>query len=171
LHVIEKHAPDWADVPYDSQITREDKHLFEPVQLSKSKQKFVESGTERWRPGDGGHRIFHRKFFWRDVGKPLMNEARDAKGSFCHDVFDKEILRPNYKRSPDAIAVSHLLPGVIDGTTLAPVESPETKTQKVASAAAPTDELSPEWRAVVESAGEDVTSTTKERTKRSDPTS
>jgi len=171
LHVIEKHAPDWADVPYDSQITREDKHLFEPVQLSKSKQKFVESGTERWRPGEGGHRIFHRKFFWRDVGKPLMNEARDAKGSFCHDVFDKEILRPNYKRSPDAIAVSHLIPGVIDGTTLTPTTPSEPKTREATPAAAPSGELSPEWRAVVDPSEGEITSTAKEATERSDPTS
>ena len=117
-HVIAKYAPDWADVPYDSEIANEEKHRFEPVKLSKSKKAFVESGTERWRPGDGGHRLFHRKFFWRDVGKPLMNEAKKEGGPFIKRLFDQETMRPLYKKCPDAIAVAHLLPGVIEGKAL-----------------------------------------------------
>ncbi len=117
-HVVAKYAPDWAEVPYDSDITRDDKHLFKPVRLSKSKKAFVESGTERWRPGEGGHRLFHRKFFWRDVGKGLINEANKAEDSFTHEVFDQETMRPLYKKCPDAIAVAHLLPAVIEGKAL-----------------------------------------------------
>jgi len=112
-HVIARYAPDWAEVPYDSELTREDKTLFAPVQLTRSKRKFVREGTERWRPGEGAHRVFHRKFYWRDVGKPVINAA-NTPDSFTTEIFDHTTMRRLYKKCPDAIAITHLLPSVGD---------------------------------------------------------
>ena len=130
--VVARFAPDWKDIPYDSELTRDDKDLFPPVKLTKGKQAYVDGGTERWRPGDGGYRIFHRKFFWRDVGKPLMNEANKDPRSFTREIFDPETMRPKYKKCPDAIAVAHLLPEVIAGKS--PVASANAPSQPTETA-------------------------------------
>ncbi len=111
--VTGRFAPDWAGVPYENQLDQKAAAQYPPLALSKTKRKFVEEGSERWRPS-GGKRLYHRKFFWRDVGKPLMDEAKEAEGSFAHQVFDRDLLRPNYQSSPDAIAIAYLLPTVLE---------------------------------------------------------
>ena len=65
------------------------------------------------------HRLFHTRRYWKDVGKPLIRRARKTEG-FCMELFDVALIRQSWKKWADAIAVTHLLPYVLDDS-----ETPE----------------------------------------------
>ncbi len=110
--VTTRFAPDWAEVPYEDEVTRED--------IANGRLKAFPSlgdapqDRPRWKP-DGHHRLYHPRRYWKDVGKPLIRRARKT-GGFCTELFDVGLIRQNWKKWADAIAVTHLLPYVLEDT-------------------------------------------------------
>ena len=109
-------APDWRDVPYEGQVTEEEvaAGLYPPVTVMKRKRKEFEESSARWRR-HSRHRKYHYKFYWKDVGLPLIQEALD-QGGFWTDVFDPTGVDDEgwrWRSRPDAVVILHLLPGVL----------------------------------------------------------
>jgi hypothetical protein len=112
-HVTALHAPDWASVPYADQVTEED---FASGRLPRleSKAEAADELVPRWRTVRH-HRKYHYKYFWKDVGQPLLAEAFE-QGGFWTDVFDADGAREGWMSSgssADCIAIAHLLPSVL----------------------------------------------------------
>jgi hypothetical protein len=119
-HITALCAPDWANVPYADQVTEEDFRAgrlprVERVNGHAEDDAALESSTngasaERWR-AVRHHRKYHYKYFWKDVGQPLLNEA------FASGGFDPDAARSGWLESgntADALAIAHLLPGVLE---------------------------------------------------------
>jgi len=112
-HVTALHAPDWAVVPYADQVTEGD---FASGRLPRVEaQKETEDElTPRWR-AVRHHRKYHYKYFWKDVGQPLLEEAFE-QGGFWTEVFDADQAQRNWMNSgsgSDCLSIAHLLPGVL----------------------------------------------------------
>jgi hypothetical protein len=123
-HVTARHAPDWAGVPYADQVTEEDFLAGRLPRVVRTNGHALDGAAEpgelpRWREVRH-HRKYHYKFYWTDVGLPLLEEAF-AQGGFWSEVFDPDAARTDWvgvgERSgnADALAVAHLLPKVLAG--------------------------------------------------------
>jgi len=112
-HVTARHAPDWADVPYADQVSEADfaSGRLPRVELPRESEDGL---TPRWR-AVRHHRKYHYKYFWKDVGQPLLREAFE-QGGFWTEVFDADGARAGWTTSgssADCLAIAHLLPGVL----------------------------------------------------------
>src|SRR5262245_41804802 len=116
-HVTALHAPDWAGVPYADQVTEEDFLSGRLPRIERVNGHASEPPAERWRTVRY-HNNYHQKFFWKDVGQPLLLEAFE-RGGFWSEVFDPDAARIALDDSPrtaDALSIAHLLPSVLDGS-------------------------------------------------------
>lgn len=106
--------PDWAAYPYTDQATEEDllSGLIPPVEVPREED---DSGPRpRWRE-TRRHRRFHYKYYWKDVGKPLIKEALE-RGGFWTELFDPDQAREGWrdvKAGGDLLTVTYLLPEVL----------------------------------------------------------
>jgi hypothetical protein len=115
-HITGLHAPDWAAYPYTDQATEEDllTGRIPPVELPREDAE--EPELPRWRQ-TARFRRFHYKYYWKDVGKPLVKQAL-ADGGFWTEVFDPERARATWsdtKSGPDIVLLAWLLPQVLAG--------------------------------------------------------
>jgi hypothetical protein len=118
-YVTGLHAPEWAAFPYTDQATEDDLRsgLIPPVEVPREEGETVEAVVPRWRQ-TGRHRKFHYKYYWKDVGKPLLDEAFE-QGGFWTELFDPPRARAQwnaFKSGADVIAIAHLLPQVLAGS-------------------------------------------------------
>lgn len=113
------HCPEWATFPYTDQATEEDLRsgLIPPVEIPKDKDDDVpDAELPRWRV-TGRFRKFHYKYYWKDVGKPLLKEAFD-EGGFWTELFDAkraEEVWVSEKGTGDIVTLAYLLPQVLSG--------------------------------------------------------
>ncbi|NOT30807.1 MAG: hypothetical protein HOP15_10215 [Planctomycetes bacterium] len=112
------HAPDWAAYPYTDQATEDDLRsgLIPPVEVPREEGEAAEQDLPRWRQ-TARHRKFHYKYYWKDVGLPLLEEAF-AQPGFWSELFDPDMAREQWKTckgAADLLAISHLLPQVLAG--------------------------------------------------------
>ena len=117
-YITQRHAPDWAAYPYADQVTEEDfaAGRLPRVELAKPRKE-EPSELPRWREVRH-HKKYNYKFYWKDVGLPLLEEAF-AQGGFWTEIFDADRARTawdEHKTGPDALAIAHLLPRVLDGS-------------------------------------------------------
>lgn len=110
------HAPEWAAYPYTDQATEEDLRsgLIPPVQVARDEAE--ERDVPRWRR-TARFRKFHYKFYWQDVGLPLLEEAFE-QGGFWTELFDPDRARSEWsatKSGAEVIAIAHVLPRVLAG--------------------------------------------------------
>jgi hypothetical protein len=114
-HVTALHAPDWAHVPYADQVTEDDFAAGRlPRVEAKPEEPEADALTPRWREVRH-HRKYHYKYYWKDVGQPLLREAF-AAGGFWTEVFDADAACEQWMSSgsgADALAITHLLPSVL----------------------------------------------------------
>ncbi len=115
------HAPEWAAYPYTDQATEDDLRsgLIPLVAVPREEGgegEASEKDVPRWRQ-TGRHRKFHYKYFWKDVGKPLLDEAFD-QGGFWTQLFEPDQARAEwntFKSGADVIVIAHVLPQVLAG--------------------------------------------------------
>jgi len=115
-HVTGLLAPDWAAIPYADQVSEADFASGRLPRVERSTEPEEPADTPRWR-SVRHHRKYHYKFYWKDVGQPLLEEAFQ-QGGFWTEVFEPDAARDGWARSgstADAIAVAHLLPAVLTG--------------------------------------------------------
>jgi len=121
-HVTALHAPDWAAVPYADQVTEEDFRAGRLPRVERANghaEHHEHDGAngapaERWRTVRH-HRKYHYKYFWKDVGQPLLAEAF-AQGGFWSELFEPDAARASWlgsTQTADALAIAHLLPDVL----------------------------------------------------------
>jgi hypothetical protein len=114
-HVTAHNAPDWAEIPYADQVTRSDfKNGRLPDVGPRKKKVEDEEELPRWRTVRH-HRKYHYKYYWKDVGQPVLREAFD-EGGFWTEIFDPAGARDGWavsSSSADAVVVAHLLPAVL----------------------------------------------------------
>jgi hypothetical protein len=114
-HITATHAPEWASFPYTDQATEEDLRSGRIPPVEVAREDAPQSADEpRWRATQR-FRKYHYKFYWKDVGLPLLEEAF-ARGGFWTELFDPEQARASWKEhkgGADVIAIAHLLPGVL----------------------------------------------------------
>lgn len=113
-YVTARHAPDWANVPYADQVTEEDFHSGRLPRVERDAGPVEGEAAPRWR-SVRHHKKYHYKFYWNDVGQPLLREAFEA-GGFWTEVFDADGARAGWNvsgNSADALAIAHLLPSVL----------------------------------------------------------
>jgi len=138
-HVTALEAPDWAGVPYADQLSEEDVaqgRIPLPARAPEAAPA-EDAGGPRWKTVRH-HRKYHYKFYWKDVGLPLLEEAF-AQGGFWTRIFDPDEVRKGWidcVRVCDAVAVAHLLPEVLGPlgssdapsrpAALTPVERPKS---------------------------------------------
>jgi hypothetical protein len=115
-HVTALHAPDWAAIPYADQVTEADFASGRLPRVERPTAVEEPADTPRWR-SVRHHRKYHYKFYWKDVGAPLLAEAFE-QGGFWSEVFEPESARNAWTQSgstADALAIAHLLPRVLAG--------------------------------------------------------
>ena len=111
------HAPEWAAYPYTDQATEDDLRsgLIPPVEVKREEGE-NEQDLPRWRQ-TARFRKFHYKYYWKDVGKPLLQEAFD-QGGFWTELFDPDRARAewdSFKSGADVLVIAHVLPQVLAG--------------------------------------------------------
>jgi hypothetical protein len=114
-YITALHAPEWAAFPYTDQATEEDLRsgLIPPVSVPREEP---EGGEEvpRWRQ-TARFRKFHYKYYWKDVGLPLLKEAFNTSGLW-HELFEPERAKSEwntFKAGPDLICISHVLAQIL----------------------------------------------------------
>ncbi|HEX6884664.1 MAG TPA: hypothetical protein VF530_14915 [Planctomycetota bacterium] len=115
-HVTALHAPDWAAVPYADQVSEADFASGRLPRVERKPEPAEPADTPRWR-SVRHHRKYHYKFYWKDVGQPLLQEAFE-QGGFWTEVFEPSAARSAWAQSgstADALSVAHLLPRVLAG--------------------------------------------------------
>lgn len=118
-------APDWADVPYADQVSEADLHSGRLSAVATASEGEDEANLPRWRRVRH-HRKYHYKYFWKDVGQPLLDEAY-REGGFWTELFESR-RRPAVelakRGAADGIVVAHLLTYALKGdSTLSNVPS------------------------------------------------
>jgi hypothetical protein len=117
-YVTGLHAPEWAAYPYTDQATEEDLRsgLIPPVEIPRDDDEPTGAELPRWRQ-TARFRRFHYKYYWKDVGKPLLSEAF-RHGGFWTELFDADAAREGWKEfkaGGDLISIAHVLPQVLAG--------------------------------------------------------
>lgn len=114
-YITARHAPDWAGIPYADEVTEEDFRAGRLPRVERAPVNGVdEAELPRWRQVRH-HRKYHYKFYWKDVGLPLLEEAFE-QGGFWTEIFEPEAARRGWMEAgnlADALAIAHLLPEVL----------------------------------------------------------
>jgi len=109
-HITAYYAPEWAAYPFVDNVTEEDLRSG----LVPAPTEDAGADGPKWRSGSTYHSFSYRKF-WRDVGRPLLDEAF-AEGGFWTQIFDPDTAREEYskfKYGADVLVVAHLLSTVL----------------------------------------------------------
>jgi hypothetical protein len=117
-HITGLLAPEWAAFPYTDEATEDDLRSgrIPPVEIPREEEHGESAAEPRWRR-TARHRKFHYKYYWKDVGLPLLTEAFEA-GGFWTELFEPERARTEwntFKSGADVIAIAHVLPRVLAG--------------------------------------------------------
>jgi hypothetical protein len=113
-HTTTINAPDWSNVPYADQVTEADFHAGRLPRVETRRSSQDDDDLPRWRQVRH-HRKYHYKYYWKDVGQPVLREAFD-EGGFWTEIFDPAGARDGWAESSssaDAVVVAHLLPAVL----------------------------------------------------------
>jgi hypothetical protein len=116
--ITETLAPDWRDVPYEDQVTEEDitSGRVPPVPAKMlPRRKESADDLPDWRRVKRRHHKFGYRYYWKAVGRPLVEEAL-AAGGFWTEIFDPELAGEHWldaKTGGDLISIAHLLPKVV----------------------------------------------------------
>jgi len=108
-HVTADLAPDWAQVPYEDQMSPEDvsSGRLPPPDLEPHELRKVQVDAEWKAPTN--RRKYHYATYWREVGLPLV-EAAVASEGFAAELFDLDAARDDWPKAPDELVIAHLLP-------------------------------------------------------------
>jgi len=115
-HITGVHAPEWAAFPYTDQATEEHllSGLIPPVEIEREE---AAGELPRWRE-TRRFRKFDSKRYWKEVGRPLVDEAL-REGGFWTELFEPEAARARwreFKAGADVLVLTHLLPKVLSGS-------------------------------------------------------
>lgn len=112
-HTTATNAPDWTAIPYADQVTEADFHAGRLPRVAPPNGAAADDADlPRWRQVRH-HRKYHYKYFWKDVGQPLLKEAF-AQGGFWTELFDADRVREEWLSSKgvaDAVVVAYLVAG------------------------------------------------------------
>ncbi|MGE3172573.1 MAG: hypothetical protein AB7O97_08080 [Planctomycetota bacterium] len=117
LRLIERHAPDWVDVPFADDLTEAD---LAGGRWAASGGAADETAVDRpaaadWMRSSRHHSFDHRRY-WQVVGRPLIDAAL-REGGFWTELFDPDRARArwqDFKYGPDLLALMHLLPRAVE---------------------------------------------------------
>lgn len=101
-HVVETLAPRWIDVPYADAMEQE--MMLSPPHPDRKRPD--------WRL-PVANETYDRMLHWKVVGEPLVREALQ-QGGFWTGIFDPDLARKHWSAAPDALAIAHLLPLLIE---------------------------------------------------------
>ena len=77
-HIINRHAPDWAKVPFDRELKKKDKEKKRLTSHGKPSQAWTQSNNSNY---------FNRHLYWQQAGAPLLKEGL-ASTRFWREIFD-----------------------------------------------------------------------------------
>lgn len=108
-HIIETHAPDWVDTPYEKDLMKMAKR--EPQNNILAAPDRQMNSFPRWRKCPGKD-YYDYTLYWQEVGSPIIEEAL-ARGGFWEEIFDVDRVQKERDKVTIELGMMYLLPSLI----------------------------------------------------------
>ncbi|MCG8554399.1 MAG: hypothetical protein MJD61_03795 [Proteobacteria bacterium] len=109
-HIVGVNAPDWSDVPYDTDVQKGNAAFAYDV------NEMTDSGSgvsPTWMT-PANRREYDNQRYWNDVAKPLIDGCLE-RGDLWSEIFDPDLVKERWAEKPDELVIMHLLPDVLQG--------------------------------------------------------
>ncbi|NIR43221.1 MAG: hypothetical protein GWN99_04725 [Gemmatimonadetes bacterium] len=113
-HIVSTNTPEWTSVPYAGGS--------EAHELSRSRSEALKApetedeGKSGWRRATGEGN-YDSALYWKTTARPIIDECLRDDG-FWTELFDPDLVRDRWEAAPQELAITYLLPHVLEEATV-----------------------------------------------------